>query len=115
VQALQWRLTALGAGLEGQATGGGATPSPRGGGNPAEGASLQSAAPATLGRSLATRPAYFDGALRDTPVIRRERLPVGAERAGPLLVEEDASTTVVPPGWRLTVQPSGHLDLRRAP
>jgi N-methylhydantoinase A/oxoprolinase/acetone carboxylase beta subunit len=76
--------------------------------------SVQPDRDSTLDGPLPTRAAYFDGALRDTPVVRRERLPVGAEREGPLLVEEDASTTVVPPGWRLTVQPGGHLDLGRA-
>jgi N-methylhydantoinase A len=63
----------------------------------------------------AARLAYFDGAMRETPVLRREALDRAATLAGPLLVEEDASTTVVPPGWRLSVLATGHLDLRRDP
>ncbi|HEV8638819.1 MAG TPA: hydantoinase/oxoprolinase family protein [Chloroflexota bacterium] len=92
VQALQWRLTAYG-------------PTPT---VPAH-AARASAADARP----STRPAYFDGALRDTPVHRREALSAGARLDGPRLVEEDASTTVVPPGWHFSVLPSGHLDLRR--
>jgi N-methylhydantoinase A len=61
------------------------------------------------------RPAWFGSALVDTPVLRRETLRVGGEVNGPLLIEEDASTTVLPPGWRLGVLPTGHLDLRRDP
>jgi N-methylhydantoinase A len=96
VQALQWRLTARG-------------PAPGTGGRPVH------PPPDTRFPSPASRPAWFGGALRETPVVRRERLATGQELSGPLLVEEDASTTVLPPGWRLSVLPTGHLDLRREP
>jgi N-methylhydantoinase A len=92
VQVLQWRLTARG-------------PTPT---VPAH-AAARSAGAAPVG----TRSAYFDGARRDTPVHRREALSAGARLDGPLLVEEDASTTVVPSGWSLVVLPTGHLDLGR--
>src|SRR5207249_1770375 len=67
------------------------------------------------GAGQPSRPAYFVSALSDTPVLRRETLAVGGERAGPLLIEEDASTTVVPPGWRVTVRPRGDLRMTREP
>jgi N-methylhydantoinase A len=91
VQALQWRLTARGP-------------------TPTAPVHAAAAAAATAPR---TRQAYFAGALRDTPVYPRASLPPGATLAGPALVEEDASTSVIPPGWRLTVLPTGHLEIER--
>jgi N-methylhydantoinase A len=91
VQALQWRLTARGP-------------------TPTAPVHAPSAAAATAPRS---RAAYFAGALRDTPVYPRASLWPGDRVAGPALVEEDASTSVVPPGWRLTVLPTGHLEIER--
>ncbi len=43
--------------------------------------------------------------------IGRDALPPGATLDGPAIVEEATSTTVVPPGWRLTCLPSGDLML----
>jgi N-methylhydantoinase A len=48
----------------------------------------------------ADRPVYFPearGFVR-CPVFDRARLPVGARIAGPAVVEETESTTVLPPG-----------------
>ena len=44
-----------------------------------------------------------------TPVYRRDELRAGHALAGPAIVEESASVTVVEPGQRLTVDPWGHL------
>ncbi len=57
------------------------------------------------------RPVYFSqaGGWVDTPTFQRERLLAGNAIAGPALVEEYASTTVVLPGDRLTVDRFGHL------
>jgi N-methylhydantoinase A len=75
-------------------------------------------APATRGAStavgralLARRRVFFDGRAVATPVVRREELAVGARRDGPLVVCEYSATTVVPPGWRLWVEPTGGLLL----
>jgi N-methylhydantoinase A len=46
-----------------------------------------------------------------TPVYARERLLAGNRIAGPALVEEYASTTVLQPGDRLTVDAFGNLDV----
>ena len=53
----------------------------------------------------------FDGRAVDVPVVPR-RL-VGLELAGPAIVTETSATTVVPPGWRASAAPAGHLVLER--
>jgi N-methylhydantoinase A len=58
------------------------------------------------------RPVFFtgDGFVR-TPAFDRGRLKAGNRIAGPALVEEYASTTVVPPGAALEVDPYGNLSI----
>ncbi|MBI2524847.1 MAG: hydantoinase/oxoprolinase family protein [Candidatus Rokubacteria bacterium] len=94
VEAVTWKLTALGAGPRL------ALPrAPRGGGVEA----------ALYGR----RPAYFPekGGYADTPVYDRYRLPAGAEITGPAIVEERESTTVLPPGCGARVDDWGSLQV----
>ena len=62
----------------------------------------------------ATRPVYFDGAYRDTPVFARASLAAGSTLDGPAIIEEFGSTTVVFPGQRLTVDPHGILIIGAA-
>ncbi len=45
----------------------------------------------------------------DTAILQRQALEPGATRPGPMVVEERLSTTLVPPGARLTVDGSGSL------
>ncbi len=58
-----------------------------------------------------SRPAWFPevGGFVETRVIDRRRLPAGLAVAGPALIEEPDSTTVVPPGGTASVGPHGHL------
>ena len=49
------------------------------------------------------------GEWRETPVLDRERLPVGWRIEGPAIVEEAGGTTVAPPGWTVEVDTSGAL------
>ena len=58
-----------------------------------------------------TRPVYFAEARRhlDTPTYDRARLTAGNRIAGPALIEEYASTTVVHPGDVVTVDAFGDL------
>ena len=56
-----------------------------------------------------TRDVVFAGDVHDTPVLLRSALRPGDERSGPAIVEEESSTTVVPPGWRLRVDSGGDL------
>ena len=48
-----------------------------------------------------------------TPVYRRDGLRHGHVLAGPALIEEAASVTVVEPGQRLVVDAFGHLLIER--
>jgi len=47
-----------------------------------------------------------------TPFYRRDRLPLGQRIAGPAIVLQTDSTTVVPPDVTLTADESGNLILR---
>ena len=72
------------------------------------------ASTAAAGRSdvqPARRPVYFSAAIgwRDTPVHARDSLAAGTRIDGPALIEEYASTTVMLPGDRLTVDTFGNL------
>ena len=69
----------------------------------------ESAEPAFLRR----KPVYFGsaGGFVDTPVYERELLRAGNRIAGPALIEEYASTTVLAPGDALVVDPFGNLDI----
>jgi 5-oxoprolinase (ATP-hydrolysing) len=59
--------------------------------------------------------AWFDG-WREVPLLERAALAPGAEVAGPALIVEPNSTTVVEPGWSAGRLPDGTLRLaRRAP
>ncbi|GEL17490.1 hydantoinase B/oxoprolinase family protein [Pseudonocardia asaccharolytica] len=50
---------------------------------------------------------------RDAPLHQRERLVPGATVEGPAIVAEANATTVVDEGWQATMDPQGHLLLRR--
>ncbi|HEY1154611.1 MAG TPA: hydantoinase/oxoprolinase family protein [Pseudolabrys sp.] len=62
---------------------------------------------------LRRKPVYFREAngFADTPVYARTRLRHGNEIAGPALIEEHASTTVIAPGDRMSVDAFGNLIL----
>jgi N-methylhydantoinase A len=58
------------------------------------------------------RRAYF-GRFVPTAIYERGRLPLGARLAGPAIVEQADTTTVVPPGVTALVDGVGNLRLRR--
>ena len=62
---------------------------------------------------LRKKPVYFRdiNGFADTPVYARTRLRHGNEIAGPALIEEHASTTVIQPGDRMSVDAFGNLIL----
>ena len=62
---------------------------------------------------LGERRAYF-GAFVPTAIYERARLPLGARLAGPAIVEQSDTTTVIPPGVTALVDDAGNLRLRRA-
>jgi len=58
---------------------------------------------------MGVRDAIFDGKALPTTILLRRRLGPGATYAGPLVVEEDTATTVVPPGYRIVVDALGNM------
>ena len=62
------------------------------------------------------RPAYCPdaGAMIPHPVYRRAKLPVGFTAAGPAIIEERESTTIVRQGWTFKVDDGGSLVMRLA-
>ncbi len=62
-----------------------------------------------------SRPVHFDasGTAVDTPLYLRSELPAGAELAGPAIVDQLDSTTVVPPGWRAEVDEWLNIRMHR--
>jgi N-methylhydantoinase A len=60
------------------------------------------------------RRVFFDADhATDTTIYDRDRLAVGANFAGPAIIEQFDATTVVPPGWRASVDRYGNLILER--
>jgi N-methylhydantoinase A len=59
------------------------------------------------------RTVVFDRRERQVKILDRDRLPVGRVVAGPALIEEAGSTSVVPPGWNAELDAIGCLVLRR--
>lgn len=53
----------------------------------------------------------FAGKSLQTRVLTREHLKTGFTSAGPVIVAEYTATTVVPPGWKLSIHNSGALLL----
>lgn len=71
---------------------------------------------ATLDDALtARRPVYFDEFedYVETPIYRRDWLPVDAVVAGPTIIEQADTTTVVYPSWQAVADALGNLRLTR--
>ncbi len=68
-------------------------------------------APEPTGEAPRERTVTFNGQDRATAIWRRSAIAPGAKLAGPAIIEEATSTTVVPPGWACTVLDDGTLDL----
>jgi N-methylhydantoinase A len=71
------------------------------------------AVPSSTGTEGRRRPAVFDGATVDTPVLGRDDLTPGASTAGPLLVQLATTTIVVPPRWSLQFTHRGSFILSK--
>jgi N-methylhydantoinase A len=61
-----------------------------------------------------TRSVSFSGSELKVPVLTRDLLPMGVAVKGPTLIEEDGTTTVVPPGWSVELDAIGCLLLNRS-
>ncbi len=62
---------------------------------------------------IAVRPVVFDSpdgiVALDTPIYRRTTLSPGVAFTGPAIVAQYDTTTVLPPGWRATIDATGSL------
>jgi len=63
----------------------------------------------------AFRMVVFGGETFDCAVLERSTLNPGDLRAGPAIVEESGSTTVVPPGWSIAIDEFLNIRLSRSP
>jgi N-methylhydantoinase A len=62
---------------------------------------------------LGERNATFDGVAHMTPVVARDRLGTDYTIDGPVIIEEQSATTIVPPGWQVKVDEQGNILLHR--
>lgn len=72
-------------------------------------ASLGVTEPLDEGEHIETRSVYFDGVWVETPILGRERLPVGARLTGPALIEQADTTVLLDPGATAVVDDFGNL------
>jgi N-methylhydantoinase A len=56
---------------------------------------------------------HFDGEWHDTPIYERTQLAPGHTLAGPAIIEQEDSTSVIEPGWTGTVDDAGNITVRR--
>jgi N-methylhydantoinase A len=59
------------------------------------------------------RGVVFGGIEHDTPVLLRDHMQPGRTYDGPAVIEEDSSTTVVPPGHRARIDEHGNMLITR--
>ena len=64
-------------------------------------------------RSVKKREVYFGEGFLPASVFRRENLGADSRLKGPAIVDEEGSTTVLPPGWTARVDAVGNLVLER--
>ena len=62
-----------------------------------------------VGAMTGERGVWFEGGVRLTPILRREKLARGARFEGPAIIEQLDCTTVVEPGNRVRVDALGNL------
>jgi len=61
---------------------------------------------------IATREAIFDGKPYKTSILWRNRIRKGSQFSGPLIVEEESATTIVPPGYQARVDDLGNIIIK---
>ncbi|WP_112320364.1 hydantoinase/oxoprolinase family protein [Oceanibium sediminis] len=61
------------------------------------------------GAQTGARPVWFESGWAETPVYRREALPIGARFNGPAIVQQMDTTTLIEPGDRAEVDPIGNI------
>lgn len=71
------------------------------------------AAPEESDPLIGTREVIFDGARHSTPILARDKFCADFSVPGPVIIEEQSATTVVPPGWKVEVDSEGNMLMRR--
>jgi N-methylhydantoinase A len=61
----------------------------------------------------ATQDIIFNGEAQAAAMYRRDRLPSGIMLGGPLVIEEETATTVVPPRWGARIDELGNIIITR--
>ena len=62
---------------------------------------------------LGERQVVFAGETLTTPIVARDSLSADYRGSGPLVIEEQSATTVVPPGWHVAIDRLGSIVLTR--
>ena len=63
--------------------------------------------------TVGERDAIFSGEVHNTKVVLRENLTVNHSVEGPVIIEEQSATTIIPPGWSAAPDETGSLIIRR--
>jgi len=71
------------------------------------------AAPEESDPLIGTREVIFDGTRHSTPILARDKFCADFSVLGPVIIEEQSATTVVPPGWKVEVDSEGSMLMRR--
>ncbi|HVR91435.1 MAG TPA: hydantoinase B/oxoprolinase family protein [Novosphingobium sp.] len=79
----------------------------------AEDGLVQFPLPASSQPPLEQARCFSGGAWHDAPLFNRAGLAAGFATAGPAIIVDASSTTVVEPGWRVEVDPIGNLIMTR--
>ena len=74
---------------------------------------LQEAKPLDI-KPITVRRVYFTGGFVECPVYARDGFGLGNIVAGPAVIEESGSTTIVPPGWTASAVSHGELIMERS-
>jgi N-methylhydantoinase A len=70
--------------------------------------------PDIVPRAPASRRVWFSATgFVETPIYQRQALAFGSRLAGPAVIEQMDTTTIVPPGWNVVVDQLANLLLSR--
>jgi N-methylhydantoinase A len=63
--------------------------------------------------AIGERNVVFDGVRHTTPILARDKFSTTFKALGPVIIEEQSATTVVPPDWKVEVDTQGSMLMRR--
>lgn len=63
---------------------------------------------------IGSRNVIFDGQAIESPILDRTKMALDGAWEGPLVIEEQSATTVVPPGWSVHLDRDANILLRSA-